>query len=72
MATKKVIKDKFKTNKFAKKWKGELSDEVLESANQVKSWNKYGIGYQLVSTQSLFWAFVLGFCVGAILLTNFI
>jgi len=68
---------KFKTNKFAQSYQEDLEqsgfvDEIMEGAEQVKSWNKYGVGYQLVSIQSLFWAFILGFSVCAILLTNFI
>lgn len=46
---KKVIKksleklrdEKFGTNTFAKKYREELNDEILESANQVKYWSRH-------------------------------
>lgn len=62
--------DKFKSNKFAKKWQQELlTDDVIESANQVQSWNKYGVGMQVVSLWSIMIAFILGFVVCAIVVT---
>ena len=39
--------DKFKTNKFAKKYKAELDmQEVIENAEQVKSWGTYNTVWQ--------------------------
>lgn len=89
------MKDKFKTNKFAKKWQEELKetakkiiaknketilripledkysdiDYILENAEQVKSWNKYGIGMQVSLLWSVTIAFFLGFVVCAILVS---
>ena len=70
--------DKFKSNTFAKKWKEELEgsmaedsgfyDEILESADQVKSWNRSPIS-QTVNLTYLFLAFIIGFSVCAIVLT---
>lgn len=88
--TKKATKDKFITNKFAKKYKKEIEttkkfiknhknmleripiEDILESANQVKSWNRYGVGMQVVSLWSVMIAFILGFVVCAIVVTPII
>lgn len=60
-------KNKFKTNEFAKKYKEEL-DQIVENANQVRSWNRSPIS-QTVNLTYLFLAFIIGFSVCAIVLT---
>lgn len=62
--------DKFKTNPFAKKYKSSLLniDEVIDNANQVKSWKRGQIS-ETVNLTYLFLAFIIGFSVCAIVLT---
>lgn len=77
-------KNKFKSNEFAKKYKGELndkgtardkatffSDEFYAAAEEVKSWNRSPIS-QTTNLTYLFLAFIIGFSVCAIVLTPII
>ena len=75
-------KDKFKTNPFAKKYKEELEtetggpspmpfgpyDQMLESANHVKSWKRSPIS-QTVNLTYIFLAFIIGFSLCAVVMT---
>lgn len=67
-------KNKFKSNDFAKKYKGELAElddfsrDVLESANQVKSWKRGPIS-ETVNLTYIFLAFIIGFSLCAVVMT---
>jgi len=67
---KKVTTNKFKENPFAKKYKSSLLniDEVIDNANQVKSWNRSPIS-QTVNLTYLFLGVIIGFSVCAIVVT---
>lgn len=74
--------DKFSSNKFAKKYKEHLDkngyiedleqsgfvDEIMENADQVKSWNRSPIS-QTVNLTYLFLGVIIGFSVCAIVVT---
>lgn len=74
---------KFKTNKFAKEYKEEMSqlekdfwqdfarDDAIETANQIKSW-KRGAVSETVNLTYIFIAFIVGFSLCAVLVTPII
>lgn len=77
--------NKFKTNKFAKKYKEELEkngyiedleqsefiDEIMEGVDQVKSWKRSSIS-QTINLTYIFLAFIIGFSVCAVVMTPII
>lgn len=70
---KKDMKDKFKTNAFAKKYKRELEEidifpDIEDSVKQIKRWNNYGVGMQV----SFLWSITLAFIIGAVVCAGFI
>jgi len=68
---------KFKTNKFAKKYKEELEtadymdllcENILEHSEEVKSWKRSSIS-QTVNLTYIFLAFIIGFSLCAVVVT---
>lgn len=66
-----------KDNSFTKKYKKELAElddfsrDVLESANQVKSWKRGPIS-ETVNLTYIFLAFIIGFSLCAVVMTPII